>query len=98
MYETFFAYAFLLSSALPLEGQQDAGQENVVTRCDVLSFPSVLAGTHLLVGADIGACAFLYYLKDLGLKASFRPSPIKLIERIVNVITRAGGIHIHGFP
>ncbi len=39
-----------------------------------------------------------FYLRDLGLKASFNPSPMKLIERIVVVMIKAGGIQIHGLP
>jgi len=40
---------------------------------------------------------FLYYFLPLGLKASFSPSPTKLILKIVNVIINAGGIQIQGF-
>src|SRR5699024_7565260 len=31
-----------------------------------------------------------------GLNASFKPSPTKLIDKMVNVIKIAGGTHIHG--
>lgn len=36
-----------------------------------------------------------FYLLDLGLKASFKPSPMKLIDKMVIVIRIAGGIQIH---
>src|SRR5699024_11309142 len=36
------------------------------------------------------------YFVVLGSKASFKPSPTKLIERIVSVIHTAGGTQIHG--
>src|SRR5699024_4003880 len=35
------------------------------------------------------------YLVVFGSKASFKPSPTKLIDRIVNVIQTAGGTQIH---
>ena len=34
----------------------------------------------------------LYLFSPLGLKASFNPSPTKLILKIVNIIINAGGI------
>src|SRR5699024_4505177 len=36
------------------------------------------------------------YFVVFGLNASFKPSPTKLIDKMVNVIKIAGGTHIHG--
>ncbi len=54
------------------------------TRAEPRRFSSMLSSPH-------------FYRLDFGFNASLIPSPIKLIDKMVKVIAKAGGNHIHIF-